>query len=77
MGKIAIVGFHNLHLMQFLYKYTEILDRYNVEYDVLYWERDEVKYPIKFNGTPIKYSYITSNYMPKWKKIFYKSDKKE
>lgn len=70
MGKIAIVGFHNLHLMQFLYKYTEILDRYNVEYDVLYWERDEVKYPIKFNGTPIKYSYITSNYMPKWKKIF-------
>lgn len=56
MGKIAIVGFHNLHLMQFLYKYTEILDRHNVEYDVLYWERDEVKYPIKFNGTPIKYS---------------------
>lgn len=69
MGKIAIVGFHNLHLMQFLYKYTEILDRHNVEYDVLYWERDEVQYPIKFNGTPIKYSYITSNYMPKWKKV--------
>lgn len=69
MGKIAIVGFHNLHLMQFLYKYTEILDRYNVEYDVLYWERDEVKYPIKFNGISIKYSYITSNYMPKWKKV--------
>lgn len=69
MGKIAIVGFHNLHLMQFLYKYTEIFDRNNIEYDVLYWERDEVQYPIKFKGTPIKYSYITSNYMPKWKKI--------
>ncbi len=69
MGKIAIVGFHNLHLMQFLYKYTEILDRHNVEYDVLYWERDEVQYPIKFKGTPIKYSYITSNYTPKWKKV--------
>lgn len=69
MGKIAIVGFHNLHLMQFLYKYTEILDSYNIEYDVLYWERDDVQYPIKFKGRPIKYSYMTSNYMPKWKKI--------
>lgn len=69
MGKIAIVGFHNLHLMQFLYKYTEILDRHNIDYDVLYWERDNVQYPIKFKGTPIKYSYITSNYMPKWKKV--------
>ena len=69
MGKIAIVGFHNLHLMQFLYKYTEILDRHNVEYDVLYWERDDVQYPIKFKGRPVKYSYITSNYMPKWKKV--------
>lgn len=69
MGKIAIVGFHNLHLMQFLYKYTEILDKYNVEYDVLYWERDEVQYPIKFNGIPIKYSYVTSNYTSKRKKI--------
>lgn len=26
MSKIAIVGVHNLHLMQFLYKYTDILD---------------------------------------------------
>lgn len=55
--------------MQFLYKYTEILDSYNIEYDVLYWERDDVQYPIKFKGRPIKYSYMTSNYMPKWKKI--------
>lgn len=69
MGKIAIVGFHNLHLMQFLYKYTEILDRHNIEYDVLYWERDDVQYPIKFKGRPVKYSYTTSNYMPKWKKV--------
>lgn len=69
MGKIAIIGFHNLHLMQFLYKYTEILDSYNVDYDVLYWERDDVQYPIKFKGRPLKFTYATSNYMPRWKKI--------
>lgn len=40
MNKIAIVGFHNLHLMQFLYKYTDIFDKNNISYDVLYWDRD-------------------------------------
>ena len=37
MSKIAIVGVHNLHLMQFLYKYTDILDSRGISYDVLYW----------------------------------------
>lgn len=69
MGKIGIVGFHNLHLMQFLYKYTEILDRYNVEYDVLYWNRDGVSYKKRFNGTAICFEYLTSNYCSKLQKV--------
>lgn len=70
LNKIAIVGFHNLHLMQFLYKYTDILDKNNIKYDVLYWNRDGVEYEKKFKGNMIGYNYLTNNYIPKWKKIF-------
>ena len=69
--KIAIVGFHNLHLMQFLYKYTDILDRTDVEYDVIYWDRDmdaSIKYK-EFNGNPIVFKYKMSNYQPKYTKL--------
>lgn len=69
MNKIAIVGFHNLHLMQFLYKYTNILDRNNIEYDVLYWNRDSISTPCNFKGNPVCFNYETSNYVSKWKKI--------
>ena len=72
MSKIAIIGFHNLHLMQFLYKYTKVLDRNGVTYDVLYWDRDmdnEIK-NVDFNGNRIAYHYRMSNYQPKFKKIF-------
>ena len=69
MGKIGIVGFHNLHLMQFLYKYTAILDEYNIDYDVLYWNRDGVSYKKMFNGNAICFEYLTSNYCGKLKKI--------
>lgn len=71
MKKIAIVGLHNLHLMQFLYKYTEALDAENIEYDVLYWDRDmdtSIKYR-RFNGNKIPFSYKMSNYQSKYKKI--------
>lgn len=71
MNKIAIVGFHNLHLMQFLYKYTDILDSKGISYDVLYWNRDmdsSIKYKL-FKGNKIAYNYKMSNYQPKWKKI--------
>ncbi len=69
MGKIAIIGFHNLHLMQFLYKYTQILDENNIRYDVLYWNRDNVSYPHKFKGDAICFEYPTSNYISKWAKL--------
>lgn len=71
MEKIAIVGLHNLHLMQFLYKYTDLLDEKGVKYDVLYWDRD-LDGSIKskpFNGNPIAFNYKMSNYQPKYKKI--------
>ena len=71
MNKIAIVGFHNLHLMQFLYKYTDIFDKNNIPYDVLYWDRD-MDSNIKcktFKGNSISYRYKMSNYQPKAKKI--------
>lgn len=69
MGKIAIIGFHNLHLMQFLYKYTNLLDEKGIDYDVLYWNRDGVEYLKKFHGGKIEFNYPTSNYVSKWKKI--------
>ena len=71
MNKIAIIGFHNLHLMQFLYKYTDIFDKNNISYDVLYWDRD-MDFNIKcraFKGNSISYRYKMSNYQPKAKKI--------
>lgn len=71
MGKIAIVGLHNLHLMQFLYKYTNILDKYQIDYDVLYWDRDmDPSIKVKaFKGYAIPFQYKMSNYQPKQKKV--------
>lgn len=71
MVKTAIIGINNLHLMQFLYKYTDILDANGVSYDVLYWDRDLAP-TIKqkpFGGNIIAYRYKMSNYQPKRKKI--------
>lgn len=71
MSKIALIGFHNLYLMQFLYKYIDILDENNIEYDVIYWDRD-MDSSIKvrtFNGCKIAFQYKMSNYQAKHKKI--------
>lgn len=71
MVKIAIIGFHNLHLMQFLYKYTDILDAHAIFYDVLYWDRDmdsQIKQK-DFKGNKIVYKHKMSNYQPKIRKI--------
>lgn len=69
MGRLGIIGFHNLHLMQFLDKYTTILDKYNVDYDVLYWNRDGVSYKKRFNGKTICFKYLTDNYCNKLQKV--------
>lgn len=71
MSKIALVGVHNLHLMQFLYKYTDILDSHDIDYDVLYWDRDmDESIKVKpLRGKKFAYKYRMSNYQPKYKKI--------
>lgn len=71
MSKVCIVAFHNLHLMQFLYKYTSILDSENIEYDILYWDRDvDDKIPKrKCLGNTIAFRYKMNTYQPKYKKI--------
>lgn len=69
MKRIGIIAFHNLHLMQFLYKYTDILDEQGIDYDVLYWNRDGVEYEKKFKGRAIRFDYPTSNYCSGIKKI--------
>lgn len=67
---IAIVGFGNLNIMQYLYKYTAILDKHNVNYDVIYWNRSGAKEPIDFCGNPISYNVTMNTYQPFYKKIF-------
>lgn len=71
MAKLALIGLHNLHLMQFLYKYTDILDAHDIDYDVLYWDRDkDDSIKVKpFNGRKFAYRYRMSNYQPQYTKI--------
>lgn len=38
--KVLVIGFSNLRYMPYLYKYTEIMDETDVEYDIVYWDRD-------------------------------------
>lgn len=69
--KLAIVGFHNLYLMQFLYKYTDIFDKQGITYDVIYWDRDmdsTIKYK-SFDGKQIAFHHKMDNYQSKFKKI--------
>lgn len=70
MGKICLIAFHDLYLMQFLYKYTEILDANGIKYDVIYWEREGgAKIARPFNGNAIRYSFKTSYYGSKLAKV--------
>lgn len=70
MGKICLVAFHDLYLMQFLYKYTEIFDANGIIYDVIYWEREKgAKITRPFNGNSICYSFQTSYYGSKLTKV--------
>lgn len=70
MEKICLIAFHDLYLMQFLYKYTEILDANNIEYDVIYWERErETGYVRPMKGTRISFQYETSYYGSKLGKV--------
>lgn len=67
--KIGIVGFCNLSIMQYLYKYTNALDGENIDYDVIYWNRFGVKEDIGFRGNAIAYEVPLNTFQPFYKKI--------
>lgn len=67
--KCCIIGFNNLYLMQYLYKYTNILDDQNIDYDVIYWNRENLAEKKKFKGTVIEYVEELNSYQPIRKKI--------
>lgn len=48
--KIGIIGFFNLNIMQYVYKYTNVLDQAGAEYDVIYWNRLGIKEANNFSG---------------------------
>lgn len=68
---IAIIGLHDLYRMQYLYKYTQILDEYKIDYDVIYWNRKpNIKIKAKeFNGKKYEYRFYLDNSTAKIKKI--------
>lgn len=70
MEKICLIAFHDLYLMQFLYKYTGILDANGIEYDVIYWEREiGTGYVRPMKGKRISFQYETSYYGSKLGKV--------
>ena len=66
---IGIVGFANLRIMQYLNKYTDILDKNNIEYEVIYWNRDGGTEEKTFKGRTICYEYNMNSYQAFQKKI--------
>lgn len=67
--RIGIIGFCNLNIMQYLYKYTNILDTNKVNYDVIYWNRLGIKEKTNFSGNAISYNHKVETYQPFRKKI--------
>ncbi len=54
---IGIIGFNDLHLLQFLYKYTNVLDNHNItDYEVIFWNRSAVDYKKNFGGRAVSYN---------------------
>jgi len=69
--KLCIIGFNNLYLMQYLYKYTNILDKQGIQYDVVYWNREEQKEEPKFQGRAIEFECKMDSFQPLKRKIKY------
>lgn len=67
---IGIICFNDLHLMQFLYKYTSILDKHKVSYEVLYWNRSLLAEKKDFDGETVSFEYKMNTFQPFHKKIF-------
>lgn len=67
---IAIIGFTDLHIMQYLYKYTNILDNAGIQdYEVIFWNRAGGVYDKTFAGNAVAYEVPLNTYLPFWKKV--------
>lgn len=64
---IGIFCFVGIRYAQFIYKYTNILDKNNVEYEVIYWNREGDDLPQKNNW--IAYDKRVNTFQPFYKKI--------
>ena len=67
--KIGVIGFFQLRTMQYLTKYTDILDELGVEYDVVHWSRSNDDIPPTFKGKHIVFNYEMLTEQPFYKKI--------
>ena len=68
--KIALVAFNDLNICQYLYKYTEVLDKNGVEYDVLYWNRSGKEIAdVGFEGKAISFGRPMNSYQSFTRKI--------
>lgn len=68
--KIGIVGFGNLSVMQYLFKYTAVLDREQADYDVIYWNRLGIDEPAQFTGRKLAHNVPVDTFQAFHKKIF-------
>lgn len=67
---IAMIGFTDLHIMQYLFKYTNLLDDAGYDdYEVIFWNRAGGTYDKPFRGSVAAYDVPLNTYQPFWKKI--------
>lgn len=64
---IGIVCFNSLRYYQFLYKYTRILDKNNIKYEVIFWNRENEQLEIDKNW--ISFNYSLNTFQPFYKKV--------
>lgn len=69
---IGIIAFNDLHVCPFICKYTEILDKHEVKYELIYWNRSQIKFEDEdygFKGNVISYDKYLDTYQLFNKKI--------
>lgn len=64
---IGIISFLSPRYAQFIYKYTEVLEKNKIKYEVIYWNRENVDYG--FNSNWIGYEKEINTFQPFYKKI--------
>lgn len=65
---IGIISFNSLRYYQFLYKYTMIFEKNNIDYEVIFWNREGEK--IEKDDNWIHYDYQMNTFQPFYKKLF-------